>query len=252
MNANSTTAVAPGAAAASAATVAGVGGLVIPAPPAPSLPVAGAAQRFPVRRVYCVGRNYAAHAIEMGHDPDREDPFFFQKNPDGLVPGGGRFPYPAATRDVHHEVELVVALASGGTDVAVAEALSHVYGYAVGIDMTRRDLQALAKQARRPWEVAKAFEHAAPCSAVTPAARIGHPDRGAVTLEVNGEVRQSGDLAQLIWKVPEIIACLSGLFTLAGGDLIFTGTPAGVGPVVRGDRLHGRIAGVGEIEVEVV
>ena len=252
MNANSTTAVAPGAAAASAATVAGVGGLVIPAPPAPSLPVAGAAQRFPVRRVYCVGRNYAAHAIEMGHDPDREDPFFFQKNPDGLVPGGGRFPYPAATRDVHHEVELVVALASGGTDVAVAEALSHVYGYAVGIDMTRRDLQALAKQAGRPWEVAKAFEHAAPCSAVTPAARIGHPDRGAVTLEVNGEVRQRGDLAQLIWKVPEIIACLSGLFTLAGGDLIFTGTPAGVGPVVRGDRLHGRIAGVGEIEVEVV
>ena len=228
------------------------GDFVIPTPPAPSLPVAGTAQRFPVRRVYCVGRNYAAHAIEMGHDPDREDPFFFQKNPDGLVPGGGRFPYPAATSDVHHEIELVVALASGGTDIAVADALSHVYGYGVGIDMTRRDLQAVAKKAGRPWEVAKAFEHAAPCSALNPAAAIGHPARGAITLEVNGAERQSGDLSQLIWKVPEIISCLSGLFTLAAGDLIFTGTPSGVGPVARGDRLLGRVAGVGEIEVEVV
>ena len=225
---------------------------VIPAPPPPSLPVAGTDLRFPVRRVYCVGRNYAAHTIEMGHDPDREDPFFFQKNPDGLVPGGGRFPYPAASSDVHHEIELVVALASGGTDIAVEEALSHVYGYAVGIDMTRRDLQAVAKKAGRPWEVGKAFEHAAPCSAIAPAAAIGHPDRGAVALEVNGEERQSGDLAQLIWKVPEIISYLSGLFALAGGDLVFTGTPSGVGPVARGDRLHGRVAGVGEIEVEVV
>ena len=227
------------------------GEFVIVAPPAPSLPVAGTAQRFPVRRVYCVGRNYAAHAIEMGHDPDREAPFFFQKNPDGLVPGGGAFPYPAATSDVHHEIELVVALATGGTDIAVEDALSHVYGYAVGIDMTRRDLQAVAKKAGRPWEVAKAFEHAAPCSAVTPAAAIGHPARGAITLEVNGEERQRGDLAQLIWKVPEIISYLSGLFTLAGGDVIYTGTPSGVGPVVRGDRLRGRVAGVGEIEVEV-
>ena len=228
------------------------GGFVIPAPPAPSLPVAGTAQRFPVRRVYCVGRNYAAHTIEMGHDPDREDPFFFQKNPDGLVPGGGRFPYPSASSDVHHEIELVVALASGGTDIAVEEALSHVYGYAVGIDMTRRDLQAVAKKAGRPWEVGKAFEHAAPCSAIAPAAAIGHPGRGAIALEVNGEERQCGDLAQLIWKVPEIISYLSGLFSLAGGDLVFTGTPSGVGPVTRGDRLHGRVAGVGEIEVEVV
>ena len=225
---------------------------VIPAPAVPSLHVAGSARRFPVRRVYCVGRNYAAHAIEMGHDPDREDPFFFQKNPDGLLPGGGRFPYPAATGDVHHEIELVVALASGGTRIAVEDALTHVYGYAVGIDMTRRDLQAAAKKAGRPWEAAKAFEHAAPCSAVSPAADVGHPVRGAVTLEVNGEMRQSGDLAQLIWKVPEIISHLSGLFTLAGGDLVFTGTPAGVGPVARGDRLRGRVEGVGEIEVEVV
>ena len=227
-------------------------GLVIPAPPAPSLPVDGSAQRFPVRRVYCVGRNYAAHALEMGHDPDREDPFFFQKNPDGLLPGGGRFPYPPATNEVHHEVELVVALARGGRDIAVADALSHVYGYAVGIDMTRRDLQAVAKKAGRPWEAAKAFEHAAPCSAIAPAARIGHPDRGAVSLEVNGELRQEGDLAQLVWQVPEIVSLLSALFTLAGGDLIFTGTPAGVGPVARGDRLHGRVAGVGEIDLEVV
>ena len=228
------------------------GEFVIPAPPAPSLPVAGTARRFPVRRVYCVGRNYAAHAVEMGHDPDREDPFFFQKNPDGLVPGGGRFPYPAATSDVHHEVELVVALARGGAGIAVEDALAHVYGYAVGIDMTRRDLQAAAKKAGRPWEVAKAFEHAAPCSAVAPAAAVGHPDRGAVTLEANGEERQRGDLDQLIWKVPEIISYLSGLFTLAAGDVIFTGTPSGVGPVVRGDRLRGEVEGVGVIEVGVV
>ena len=228
------------------------GAFVIPAPPAPSLPVAGTDRRFPVRRVYCVGRNYSAHAIEMGHDPDREDPFFFQKNPDGLLPGGGRFPYPAATSDLHHEIELVVALASGGAALAVEEALSHVYGYAVGIDMTRRDLQAVAKKASRPWEVAKAFEHAAPCSAIVPAAVIGHPDRGEITLDVNGVERQRGDLAQLIWKVPEIISCLSGLFTLAAGDLVFTGTPSGVGAVARSDRLVGRVAGVGEIEVEVV
>lgn len=228
------------------------GEFVISAPPAPSLPVDGTARRFPVRRVYCVGRNYAAHAIEMGHDPDREDPFFFQKNPDGLVPGGGAFPYPAATSDVHHEIELVVALGRGGADIPVEEAHSHVYGYAVGIDMTRRDLQAVAKKAGRPWEVAKAFEHAAPCSAVTPAAAIGHPERGAITLEVNGAERQRGDLAQLIWKVPEIISYLSGLFTLAAGDVIYTGTPSGVGPVRRGDRLRGRVEGVGEIEVDVV
>ena len=229
------------------------GEFVIPAPPLPSLPVVGTAQRFPVRRVYCVGRNYAAHSIEMGHDPDREDPFFFQKNPDGLVPGGGRFPYPAATSNVHHEIELVVALGSGGADIAVGDALSHVYGYAVGIDMTRRDLQAVAKKAGRPWEVAKAFEHAAPCSGVSPVAALGgHPARGAITLEVNGEERQRGDLDQLIWKVPEIISCLSGLFTLAAGDLVFTGTPSGVGALARGDRLLGRVAGVGEIEVNVV
>lgn len=225
---------------------------VIPPPAVPFLPVQGAAGLFPVRRVYCVGRNYAAHAIEMGHDPDRESPFFFQKNPDGLVPGGGAFPYPPATRDVHHEIELVLGLERGGTDIRVEDALSLVYGYAVGIDMTRRDLQAVAKDAGRPWEIGKAFEHAAPCSAISPVAATGHPEQGAITLEVNGEERQRGDLNQLIWKVPEIIAYLSGLFTLAPGDLIFTGTPSGVGPVARGDRLRGEVEGVGTIEVEVV
>jgi fumarylpyruvate hydrolase len=215
------------------------------------LPIRGSGTVFPVHRVYCVGRNYAAHAVEMGHDPDKEPPFFFQKNPDNLVLDG-RFPYPPASRDVHHELELVVALASGGTDIAVADALDRVFGYAVGIDMTRRDLQGEAKQAGRPWEVGKAFEHSAPCSALVPAARIGHPDRGAIRLEVNGEVRQDGNLAQLIWKVPEVIAHLSRLFTLAPGDLIFTGTPAGVAAVTKGDVLQGVIEGVGEIRVTVV
>jgi fumarylpyruvate hydrolase len=220
--------------------------------PRPTLPVRGSGASIPVRRIDWVGRNYAAHAIEMGHDPDREPPFYFQKNPDSLVPGGGRFPYPPATKDVHFEFELVVALASGGSGIPVERALEHVFGYAVGLDMTRRDLQGQAKDLGRPGEVGKSFEAAAPCSAIVPAGEIGHPRAGEVVLEVNGEVRQRGDLNQLIWKVPEVISYLSALFTLAGGDLIFTGTPAGVGATVPGDRLRGRIAGVGEIEVEVV
>ncbi len=214
--------------------------------------VRGSRHMFPVHRIYCVGRNYADHAVEMGHDPDREPPFFFQKNSDNLVAGGGDFPYPAKTSDVHHEIELVVALDKGGTDIPVDEALDHVFGYAVGLDMTRRDLQAQAKKAGRPWEVGKAFERSAPCSEIVPAGVIGHPDQGAVWLTVNGEMRQSGDLNQLIWKVPETIAYLSGLFTLAPGDLIYTGTPAGVGPVLRGDVLRGGVDGVGEIAITVV
>ena len=212
----------------------------------------GSADDFPVHRIYCVGRNYAAHAVEMGHDPDREPPFFFQKNPDNLVPGGGAFPYPPASTDVHHELELVVALGRGGSDIPVASALEHVYGYAVGLDMTRRDLQGEMKKMGRPWEIGKAFEHSAPCSELVPAAEIGHPEHGALWLKVNGELRQQGDLDQLIWKVPEMIACLSALFTLAPGDLIFSGTPSGVGAVRRGDRLHGHIDGVGDLEVTVV
>jgi len=221
-------------------------------PPPPTLPVKDSDALFPVRRLYCIGRNYAEHAVEMGHDPNKEPPFFFQKNPDGLVPGGGAFPYPPKTSDVHHEIELVVALLKGGTNIPVDKALDHVFGYAVGLDMTRRDLQGEAKKLGRPWEIGKAFEHAAPCSALVPASAIGHPDHGAIRLEVNGELRQSGDLDQMIWKVPEMISYLSDYFTLAPGDLIFSGTPAGVGPVVRGDKLKGSVDGVGVLEVEVV
>ena len=222
-------------------------------PPAwiPTLPIDGSSEEFPVRRVYCVGRNYAEHAIEMGHDPDKDPPFFFQKNPDNLVVGS-EFPYPAATSDVHHEIELVVALSKGGTDIAVATALDHVFGYAVGLDMTRRDLQAGAKKLGRPWEIAKAFEKSAPISQIAPASAIGHPSSGAISLAVNGTIRQSGDLDQMIWKTAEIIAHLSGLFELAPGDLIMTGTPAGVGPVERGDRLEGVVDGVGILAVTVV
>ncbi len=219
--------------------------------PLPTLPVRGTDKLFPVHRIYCVGRNYAEHAIEMGHDPNREAPFFFQKNPDTLVPSGGTFPYPDASKDVHHELEMVVALKSGGKDIRQEDALGHVFGYAVGLDMTRRDLQGEAKKLGRPWEVGKAFESSAPCSEVTPASAIGHPAQGAVWLEVNGQVRQKGDLNQLIWKVPEMIAYLSGLFELRAGDLIFSGTPAGVGPVKRGDVLHGGVDGVGELKVTV-
>jgi fumarylpyruvate hydrolase len=219
--------------------------------PLPTLPIRGSDKLFPVHRIYCVGRNYAEHAIEMGHDPNREPPFFFQKNPDTLVPSGGTFPYPGATKDVHHELEMVVALKSGGKDIAQDQALGHVFGYAVGLDMTRRDLQGEAKKLGRPWEVGKAFESAAPCSEIVPASAIGHPAQGAVWLKVNGEERQKGDLSQLIWKVPETIAYLSGLFELRAGDLIFSGTPAGVGPVKRGDVLHGGVDGVGELKVTV-
>ncbi|MGD9868307.1 MAG: fumarylacetoacetate hydrolase family protein [Hyphomicrobiales bacterium] len=226
-------------------------GFVIPQPPQPVLPVEGSSDTFPIHRIYCVGRNYAEHAIEMGHDPDKEPPFFFQKNPDNVLVGKD-FPYPPASKDVHHEIEMVVALKSGGRDIALAKALDHVYGYGVGVDMTRRDLQGEAKKLGRPWEVGKAFEDSAPCTGLVPAARIGHPSSGKVWLDVNGERRQTGDLNQMIWKVPEMIACLSGLFTLAPGDLIMSGTPAGVGPVSRGDVLTGGVEGVGEIGFKVV
>ena len=225
---------------------------VIPIPPVPSLAIRGDDRRFPVHRIYCVGRNYAAHAVEMGHDPDRESPFFFQKNPDNLLSDGSDFPYPDKTEDLHYELELVVALASGGRNIALESALDCILGYAVGLDMTRRDLQEQAKKMGRPWDVGKAFDHSAPCSTIVPAHTIGHPDTGAVWLKVNGENRQNGDLNQMIWKVPEIIAYLSGLFTVSPGDLIYTGTPAGVGATGRGDTLHGGVAGVAELEISVV
>jgi fumarylpyruvate hydrolase len=223
---------------------------VIEPPAQVALPVDGGG-RFPVRRVYCVGRNYAAHAVEMGYDPDREPPFFFAKAPENLDPSG-EFPYPPMSMDVHHEVELAVALGRGGRDIPVGDALACVWGYAVALDMTRRDLQAEAKRLARPWEIAKAFERSAPIGAIAPAARVGHPDRGAITLAVNGEARQEGDLAQMIWKVPEMIAFLSEYFELAPGDVILSGTPAGVGPVARGDLIAARIAGLPDLDVRVV
>jgi fumarylpyruvate hydrolase len=225
---------------------------VFPPPAVTALPIRGSAQLFPVRRVYCVGRNFAEHAIEMGHDPDKEPPFFFQKNPDNVVAGTGEFPYPSATKDVHHEIELVAALGRGGESIPVERALDCVFGYAVGLDMTRRDLQGEAKKLGRPWEVGKAFEKSAPIGEIVPAGEIGHPTAGAIWLDVNGERRQQGDLNQMIWKVPEAIAYLSGLFRLAPGDLIMTGTPAGVGAVQRGDELVGHVDGVGELRVRVV
>ena len=216
-----------------------------------SLPVRGSEQRFPVRRVYCIGRNYAAHSIEMGGDPNRESPFFFQKNPDNLD-ASGEFPYPVKSSDVHHEIELVVALKSGGVNISVVNSLEHVYGYAIGIDMTRRDLQAEMKQTRRPWEIGKAFERSAPIGPIIPASEIGHPDSGSISLKVNNDQRQQGNLNQMIWKVPEIIAYLSEYFEIGAGDLIMSGTPAGVGPVVRGDVMDATIEGIGELVVTVV
>jgi len=228
------------------------------APPAvTALPVRGSDALFPIRRVYCIGRNYAAHAIEMGHDPNKEPPFFFQKNPDNVVPcpenaGGGAFPYPAATSDVHHEIELVVALKKGGENIRLENALDCVFGYAVGLDMTRRDLQQQAKDAGRPWEVGKAFESSAPIGPVVRASEAGHPSAGAIWLKVNGALKQEGDLNQMIWKVPEAISYLSGLFRLAPGDLIMTGTPAGVAAVKKGDALEGHVDGIGDLKVRVV
>lgn len=204
-----------------------------------SLPIAGRDERFPVHRVYCVGRNYAEHVKEMGGEVGRDPPFFFMKPADALV-SDGRFPYPSSSTDVHHEVELVVALGPGAS----------IFGHAVGLDMTRRDLQAAAKKLGRPWEVAKGFEHSAPISAIVPARAA--MTSGAITLDVNGARRQAGDLSEMIWNVPEIIAELGRLFMLRPGDLIFTGTPSGVGPVARGDRLHAEIAGVGSLDVDVI
>ena len=225
---------------------------VVTPEPAPTLPVLGTADCFPVNRIFCVGRNYADHAREMGHNPDREPPFFFLKPGHALLPEGRDFPYPSSSHNVHYEFELVAALDKGGTDIRVEDALNHIYGYAVGLDMTRRDLQLQAQKMARPWDVGKAFDLSAPCSAVVPASKIGHPKKGPIWLERNGKRVQSSDLSTLIWNVPEIIAQLSKLFSLTPGDLVFTGTPAGVGPVQRGDILHGFIEGVGELTVRVV
>lgn len=219
-------------------------------PPVTALPVAGSRLIFPVRRVYCIGRNYAAHAIEMGHDPDREDPFFFQKNADNLNPTG-EFPYPPKTSDVHHEVEMAVMLKSGGRDIPVEQALDHVYGYALSLDMTRRDLQGIQKKLGRPWEIGKAFEGSAPVGPIHPVSEVGHLDHGAITLKVNGELRQEGDLNQMIWKVPEQIAYLSEYYELAAGDVILSGTPSGVAAVEKGDEMEIAVEGLGSMIVKV-
>jgi fumarylpyruvate hydrolase len=220
-------------------------------PAAPALPIEGTGDLFPVRRVYCIGRNYAAHAVEMGHDPDKEPPFFFQKNPDNLDTSG-TFPYPPKSQDVHHEIELAVALKSGGCNIPVGEALDHVFGYAVSLDMTRRDLQGDAKKMGRPWEIGKAFEQSAPITPIVPVADCGDLSEGRIQLTVNGDLRQEGDLNQMIWKVPEMISYLSEYFELAPGDVIQTGTPAGVGPIVSGDKLVGSVTGLPPLKVTVI
>jgi fumarylpyruvate hydrolase len=222
------------------------------APPAiVSVPVAGGGA-FPVRRVFCVGRNYAAHAREMGSDPNREPPFFFMKPNDALLLNGADMPYPPASKDLHHEMEMVVALGKGGAGIAVADALDHVWGYAAGLDMTRRDVQNAAKNEGKPWDMGKGFDHSAPIGLLVPASKIGHPAAGLIELKVNGAVRQTSDLAKMIWSVPEMIAYLSNMVTLAPGDLIYSGTPENVAAVQRGDVLEGTVAGVGTVRTKIV
>jgi fumarylpyruvate hydrolase len=223
---------------------------VISPPAAPSLPVAGSSKLFPVRRVWCVGRNYLEHIREMGND-EREPPFFFAKPSDALVRDGATIPYPSLTKDFHFEVELVVALKSGGRSIPVAKANDCIWGYGVGIDLTRRDLQIASRNIKQPWEIGKFFDNSAPCSALRPASEIGHPSKGKITLKVNGQLRQEGDLAQMIWNVPETISKLSEMVELAAGDIIFTGTPSGVGPVVEGEKMECEVAGVGKLSISI-
>jgi fumarylpyruvate hydrolase len=226
--------------------------LVFPTAAAPSVEIAGTDERFPVHRIYCVGRNYADHVREMGSDPKRDPPIFFSKPADAVVGNGMAVPYPPRTSNLHHEIELVVAIGRGGSRIALDQAIDHVFGYAVGNDLTRRDLQAAAKNNGAPWDVAKGFDHSAPVTAISRAEDVGHLVAGAIWLEVNGESRQRADLAEMIWSVPEIVSELSTYFELQPGDLIFTGTPAGVGPVVRGDSLVGGIDGLDTLRTTIV
>ena len=218
----------------------------------PSVEIAGRSERFPVHRIYCVGWNYAAHVREMGSEPDREPPIFFLKPRDAITPGGSKVAYPPATENLHYEIELVIAIGRDGQAIVKEQALDHIWGYGVGIDMTRRDLQAVAKSRGQPWEASKSFDQSAPISKLHAVETIGHPGSGRIWLDVNGETRQDGDIDQLIWGVPEIIEHLSALFHLRAGDLIYTGTPAGVSAIERGDRLRGGVDGVATIEIELV
>lgn len=222
-------------------------------PPAPqaSVAVAHSTDRLPVRRIFCVGRNYAAHAREMGKDPDRDPPFFFTKPADAVVDSGVPVPYPALTRNFHFEAELVVAIGKGGRDIPERQSCDHIWGYAVGNDLTRRDLQLEAREKGRPWDWGKAFDRSAVIGPVHPARDVGHPAEGAITLTLNGETRQDGNLNELIWSVPEIISILSHAIEIAPGDLIMTGTPAGVGPMVAGDTCVVSIDGLGSIETTI-
>ncbi len=219
---------------------------MLPTVAAPNIAVTGSADRFPVRRIFCVGQNYADHAREMGNDPDRQQPFFFAKPADAVVENGATLPFPVRTTDLHHEVELVVALGAGGRDIDAKDAIALIWGSAVGIDLTRRDLQAEAKKAGRPWDMAKGFDRSAPIGALTPGAP---PETGGIALSIDGETRQSGDLSMMIWSVAEVIAVLSTYVELAPGDLIFTGTPAGVGPIRAGQSVHATIAGLEPLDV---
>jgi fumarylpyruvate hydrolase len=226
-------------------------GFVITPPAIPAIAIAGSDQTFPVRRVFCVGRNYAAHAREMGSDPSREPPFFFTKPADAVVPASGSVPYPSSTAELHHEVELVVALKGGGTDIAPDQALDLVWGYGVGLDLTRRDLQAIAKKDGRPWDMAKGFDASAPCSPLQPVSAVGHPQDAAIWLEVNGKRKQEGNLNEMIWPIPDVIAYLSRFVALAPGDLIYTGTPSGVDALQPGDRVRGGVDGVATFELTI-
>lgn len=217
----------------------------------PSVSVVGSDRLFPVRRIYCVGQNYAEHSREMGGDPDREPPFYFMKPADSVTENGATVPYPPRTNNLHHEIELVVAIGKAGKKIDISLAQEHIFGYAVGIDLTRRDLQAEAKEKRRPWDTGKGFDHAAPVSDIHKVDEIGHPDAGRIWLAIDGDVRQNSDIRDMIWNVPETIAELSTLFTIAPGDLIFTGTPAGVGAVSSGDHITGGIDGVDEISIDI-
>jgi fumarylpyruvate hydrolase len=220
--------------------------------PQTTVPIAGSRQRFPVRRIYCIGRNYEKHVAEMGYDVKRSKPFYFSKPADAIVQSGESVAYPSRTEDFHHEIELVVAIGRAGRDVSVADALDCVFGYAVGVDLTRRDLQRAAKDKARPWEPAKAFDQSAPISAIHRAADVGHPSSGRIWLAVNGEIRQDAGLDELIWNVAESVAELSTLFALAPGDLLYTGTPAGVGPLQPGDKVTGGIEGIDEISITII
>jgi fumarylpyruvate hydrolase len=223
---------------------------VIAPPPQAALAVAGTDKLFPVRRLWCVGRNYVEHIKEMGQDV-REPPFFFAKPADAIVSDGGTVPYPSLTKDMHHEVELVVALKSGGRNIPTERALACIYGYCVGIDLTRRDLQIASRDIKRPWEIGKAFDHSAPCGPLKPAAEVSHPSKGRIVLKVDGKVRQDGDLNQMIWNVPEIISKLSEMVELAPGDVIMTGTPSGVAATVAGDKIECEVEGVGKLNVTI-